>query len=78
MIVAVTATDKGRLRACAAADEPIRSTGQLQRDDDLSLADYRVLCASSMAPNRKVQVTDLAAVICWERGRFAAPSEATG
>jgi DNA-binding MarR family transcriptional regulator len=44
---------------------------QLQRDNDLSLADYHVLCALSIAPNGKLQITDLAAVICWERSRLS-------
>src|SRR3954468_13110225 len=44
---------------------------QLQRDSDLSLADYHVLCALSIAPNRRLQVNDLAAVICWERSRLS-------
>ena len=44
---------------------------QLQRDSDLSLADYHVLCALSTAPNRKLRVTDLAAVIGWERSRLS-------
>jgi DNA-binding MarR family transcriptional regulator len=30
-----------------------------------------VLCALSIAPNRKLQITDLAAVICWERSRVS-------
>jgi DNA-binding MarR family transcriptional regulator len=44
---------------------------QLQRDSDLSLADYHVLCALSTAPDRKLPVTDLAAVIGWERSRLS-------
>jgi DNA-binding MarR family transcriptional regulator len=44
---------------------------QLQRDSDLSLADYHVLNALSTAPNHKLQVTDLAAIIGWERSRLS-------
>lgn len=44
---------------------------QLQQDSALSLADYHVLCALSVAPNRKLKVTDLATVICWERSRLS-------
>jgi DNA-binding MarR family transcriptional regulator len=44
---------------------------QLQRDSDLSLADYHVLNALSMAPDHKMQVTDLAAMIGWERSRLS-------
>jgi DNA-binding MarR family transcriptional regulator len=44
---------------------------QLQRDSDLSLADYHVLCALSVAPENKLQVTDLADVIGWERSRLS-------
>jgi DNA-binding MarR family transcriptional regulator len=44
---------------------------QLQRDSDLSLADYHVLRALSTAPDRKLPVTDLAAVIGWERSRLS-------
>lgn len=44
---------------------------QLQRDNELSLADFHVLCALSIAPNRKLQISDLAAVICWERSRLS-------
>jgi DNA-binding MarR family transcriptional regulator len=42
---------------------------QLQRDSDLSLADYHVMNALSMAPDHTMQVTDLAAMIGWERSR---------
>ena len=44
---------------------------QLQRDSGLSLADYHVLTALSHAPGRKLQVTDLAALIGWERSRLS-------
>jgi DNA-binding MarR family transcriptional regulator len=44
---------------------------QLQRDSDLSLADYHVLNALSMAPDHTLQVTDLAAIIGWERSRLS-------
>ena len=44
---------------------------QLQRDSDLSLADYHVLNALSMAPDYTLQVTDLAAIIGWERSRLS-------
>jgi DNA-binding MarR family transcriptional regulator len=42
---------------------------QLQRDSDLSLADYHVLNALSTAPEHKMRVSDLAAMIGWERSR---------
>src|SRR6267154_3950279 len=44
---------------------------QLQRDRYLSLADYHVLNALSNAPEHKLQVTDLAALIGWERSRLS-------
>jgi DNA-binding MarR family transcriptional regulator len=44
---------------------------QLQRDSGLSLADYHVLNALSNAPDRKLQITDLAAMISWERSRLS-------
>jgi DNA-binding MarR family transcriptional regulator len=44
---------------------------QLQRDNDLSLSDYHVLNALSNAPEHKMQVTDLAALIGWERSRLS-------
>src|ERR1700761_2482084 len=44
---------------------------QLQRDSDLSLPDYHVLNALSSAPEHKMQVTELAALIGWERSRFS-------
>ena len=44
---------------------------QLQRDNGLSLADYHVLNALSNAPDHKLQVTDLAALIGWERSRLS-------
>src|SRR4030081_1898549 len=44
---------------------------QLQRDSGLSLADYHVLNALSNAPNHKLQITDLAALIGWERSRLS-------
>jgi DNA-binding MarR family transcriptional regulator len=44
---------------------------QLQRDSDLSLADYHVLNALSMATDHTLQVTDLAALIGWERSRLS-------
>ncbi|MCW2663397.1 MAG: transcriptional regulator, partial [Mycobacterium sp.] len=44
---------------------------QLQRDSDLSLSDYHVLNALSGAPEHKLQVTDLAALIGWERSRLS-------
>src|ERR1700720_4413921 len=44
---------------------------QLQRDSGLSLADYHVLNALSNAPDHKLQVTDLAALIGWERSRVS-------
>jgi DNA-binding MarR family transcriptional regulator len=44
---------------------------QLQRDSGLSLADYHVLNALNHIPDRKPQVTDLAAFIGWERSRLS-------
>lgn len=44
---------------------------QLQQDSDLSLADYHVLNALSCAPGRRLQVSDLAATIGWERSRVS-------
>jgi DNA-binding MarR family transcriptional regulator len=42
---------------------------QLQGDSDLSLADYHVLNALTEAPGGRLQVSDLAALIGWERSR---------
>ena len=42
---------------------------QLQSDSDLSLADYHVLNAFTSAPGGRLQVSDLAALIGWERSR---------
>src|SRR5277367_2488772 len=42
---------------------------QLQSDSDLSLADYHVLNALTAAPGERLQVSDLAALIGWERSR---------
>jgi DNA-binding MarR family transcriptional regulator len=42
---------------------------QLQSDNDLSLADYHVLNALTDAPGGRLQVSDLAALIGWERSR---------
>ncbi|WP_242453386.1 MarR family winged helix-turn-helix transcriptional regulator [Mycolicibacterium sp. P9-64] len=42
---------------------------QLQGDSDLSLADYHVLTALTDAPGGRLQVSDLAALIGWERSR---------
>jgi DNA-binding MarR family transcriptional regulator len=44
---------------------------QLQRDSELSSADYHVLNALSNTPEDKPQVTDLAALIGWERSRLS-------
>ena len=44
---------------------------QLQLDSGLSLADYHVLNALSNAPDHKLQITDLAALIGWERSRLS-------
>jgi DNA-binding MarR family transcriptional regulator len=44
---------------------------QLQRDSDLSLADYHVLNALSNAADHRLQVTDLSALIGWERSRVS-------
>jgi DNA-binding MarR family transcriptional regulator len=42
---------------------------QLQRDNGLSLADFHVLNALNCAPDHTMQVSDLAAMIGWERSR---------
>jgi DNA-binding MarR family transcriptional regulator len=42
---------------------------QLQGNSDLSLADYHVLNALFDAPGGRLQVSDLAALIGWERSR---------
>src|SRR3984893_5990169 len=42
---------------------------QLQSDGVLSLADYHVLNALTDAPDGRLQVSDLAALIGWERSR---------
>ncbi|MDT5210641.1 MAG: hypothetical protein QOF67_3056 [Mycobacterium sp.] len=42
---------------------------QLQSDSGLSLADYHVLNALTDAPEGHLQVSDLAALIGWERSR---------
>jgi DNA-binding MarR family transcriptional regulator len=42
---------------------------QLQSDSNLSLADYHVLNALTDAPGGRLQVSDLAALIGWERSR---------
>jgi DNA-binding MarR family transcriptional regulator len=44
---------------------------QLQRDCGLSLSDYHVLNALSNSPDHKLQVSDLAALIGWERSRLS-------
>src|ERR1700743_2910455 len=44
---------------------------QLQRDSDLSLSDYHVLNALTNSPEQRMQVTDLAALIGWERSRLS-------
>ena len=44
---------------------------QLQEDDGLSLADYDVLVALGSAPDGRLQLTDLAATIGWERSRLS-------
>jgi DNA-binding MarR family transcriptional regulator len=44
---------------------------QLQRECDLSLSDYHVLSALSNAPDHKLQVSDLAVLIGWERSRLS-------
>jgi DNA-binding MarR family transcriptional regulator len=44
---------------------------QLQSDSDLSLADYHVLNALTDAPGGRLQVSDLAALIGWERSRVS-------
>jgi DNA-binding MarR family transcriptional regulator len=44
---------------------------QLQRDSGLSLADYHVMNALSMAPHHTMQVTELGAMIGWERSRVS-------
>src|ERR1700754_2497189 len=42
---------------------------QLRSGTDLSLADYHVLNALTDAPGGRLQVSDLAAIIGWERSR---------
>lgn len=42
---------------------------QLQADADLSLTDYHVLNALADSPGRRLQLSDLAARIGWERSR---------
>ena len=42
---------------------------QLQSHTDMSLADYHVLNALTDAPDGRLQVSDLAALIGWERSR---------
>jgi DNA-binding MarR family transcriptional regulator len=42
---------------------------QLQSDSDLSLADYHVLNTLTEAPGERLQVSDLAVRIGWERSR---------
>jgi DNA-binding MarR family transcriptional regulator len=44
---------------------------QLQRDNGLSLPDYHVLNALSSAPDHKMRMTDLAALIGWELSRLS-------
>src|SRR4029079_6592029 len=44
---------------------------QLQRDSGLSLAYYQVRNALTNAPDHKLQITDLAALIGWERSRLS-------
>jgi DNA-binding MarR family transcriptional regulator len=44
---------------------------QLQRDSELSLSDYHVLNALTSSPEHRMQVTDLAALIGWERSRLS-------
>jgi DNA-binding MarR family transcriptional regulator len=44
---------------------------QLQRDTGLSLSDYHVLNQLSSAPDHKLQITELAALIGWERSRLS-------
>jgi len=44
---------------------------RLQIDSGLSLADYHVLVALSDAPEGRMQITDLAAQIGWERSRVS-------
>jgi DNA-binding MarR family transcriptional regulator len=42
---------------------------QLQSDTDMSLADYHVLNALTGAPDGRLQISELAALIGWERSR---------
>ena len=44
---------------------------QLQQDAGLTLADYDVLVALSNAPDGRLQLSDLAATIGWERSRVS-------
>lgn len=44
---------------------------QLQSDTELSLADYHILNALTLAPTGRLQISDLAALIGWERSRVS-------
>lgn len=44
---------------------------QLQEDSGLSLGDYTVMNALSLAPGRRLQLSALASVIGWERSRLS-------
>ena len=44
---------------------------QLQSDNDLSLSDFTVMNALTLAPNSRVHLTVLATTIGWERSRLS-------
>ncbi|PRC50047.1 MarR family transcriptional regulator, partial [Mycobacterium sp. ITM-2017-0098] len=44
---------------------------QLQSDSDLSLSDYTVMNALTIAPNSRAHLTVLATTIGWERSRLS-------
>lgn len=44
---------------------------QLQEDSGLSLSDYHVLTTLGSAPEQRLQVSDLASLIGWERSRLS-------
>ena len=49
----------------------MRMNYEMNRHSDLSLADYHVLNALTEAPGGRLQVSDLAALIGWERSRVS-------
>ncbi|WP_410626511.1 MarR family winged helix-turn-helix transcriptional regulator [Amycolatopsis sp. cmx-8-4] len=51
---------------------------QLQADSDLSLADYDVLTALGNAPDARMPITALAALLGWERSRLSHQAKRMG